>query len=254
QQLGTYKVDRLKDEALYKRTLRHYCVTTLTQGLGNLFFPGGTRSRSGALEQELKLGLLGCALEAYTDNLQAGRTRPRIFVVPATVSYQIVLEAETLIGDYLSDEGQSRYIIDDDEVSRPARIAKFLTALLSMDGQIHVRFGGALDPFGNAVDDAGRSIDPHGRVVDERRSGFNAEGRPGLDPARDRQYTRELGETLVERFHTSNTVFPSHVTCFAAMQALVERVGEPDLYRVLRSRRAADGLPAGELVDRVARL
>src|SRR5262249_42133095 len=111
-----------------------------------------------------------------------------------------------------------------------------------------------LDPFGNAVDDAGRSIDPHGRVVDERRYVFNAEGRPGLDPARDRQYTRELGETLVERFHTSNTVFPTHVTCFAAMQALVERAGEPDLYRVLRSRRAADGLPAGELVDRVARL
>jgi glycerol-3-phosphate O-acyltransferase len=161
QNLGTYKVDRLKDEALYKRTLKNYCVVTLTHGLGNLFFPGGTRSRSGALEQELKLGLLGCGLEAYIDNLQAGRPRPRIFIAPVTVSYQIVLEAETLIVDYLRDEGQSRYIIDDDEVTRPARIAKFLTALLVMDGQIHVRFGRALDPFGNAVDDEGRSLDPH---------------------------------------------------------------------------------------------
>src|SRR5262245_303420 len=254
QHLGTYKVDRLKDEGLYKRTLKNYCVTTLTQGLGNLFFPGGTRSRSGALEQELKLGLLGCALEAYTDNLQAGRTRPRIFVVPATVSYQIVLEAETLIDEYLSDEGQSRYIIDDDEVSRPAWIAKFITALLSMDGQIHVSFGRALDPFGNEVDDTGRSVDPHGRVVDERRYVFDAEGRPGLDPARDRQYTRELGGALVERLHASNTILPTHIACFAAMQALVERSGEQDLYRVLRSRRVTDGIPADELNARVAAL
>jgi glycerol-3-phosphate O-acyltransferase len=253
QHLGTYKVDRLRDETLYKRTLRQYCVTTLTQGLGNLFFPGGTRSRSGALERELKLGLLGCGLEAYIANLQTGRPHPRLFIVPATVSYQIVLEAETLIGDYLSDEGQHRYIIDDDEVSRPARIAKFLTALLTMDGQIHVRFGEPLDPFGNAVDDAGRSVDPHGRVVDERRYVFDAEGQPGLDPARDRQYTRELGDAVVARFHTSNTVLPTHVTCFAAMQALVERSGERDLYRVLRSRRVADGIPAEELCERVAR-
>jgi glycerol-3-phosphate O-acyltransferase len=254
QHLGTYKVDRLKDEALYKRTLKNYCVATLTHGLGNLFFPGGTRSRSGALEQELKLGLLGCGLEAYIANLQAGRSHPRIFIVPATVSYQIVLEAETLIGDYLSDEGQSRYIIDDDEVSRPTRIAKFITALLAMDGQIHVRFGRALDPFGNEVDDEGRSLDPHGRVVDERRYVFDADGRPVLDAARDRQYTRELGGAIVERFQSSNTALPTHVTCFAAMQALVERSGEQDLYRVLRSRRVDDGIPVAELHERVARL
>jgi len=254
QHLGTYKVDRLKDEGLYKRTLKNYCVTTLTRGLGNLFFPGGTRSRSGALEQELKLGLLGCGLEAYVLNLQAGRPSPRIFIVPATVSYHAVLEAETLIDDYLRDEGQSRYIIDDDEVSRPARVTQFVSALLAMDGQIHVRFGPALDPFGNAVDAEGRSCDPHGRVVDERRYVFDAEGRPALDPARDRQYTRELGAAIVERLHRSNTVLPTHITCFAVMQALVERSGERDLYRVLRSPHLAQGLDAASLAERVGRL
>ena len=165
-----------------------------------------------------------------------------------------MLEAETLIDDYLRDEGQSRYIIDDDEASRPARVGKFVTALLAMDGQIHVRFGRALDPFGNEVDDEGRSLDPHGRVVDERRYVFDAEGRPGLDPARDRQYTRELGAAIVDRLHRSNTVLPTHITCFAVMQALVEQSGERDLYRVLRSRRVTEGLDAAELAERVARL
>ncbi len=254
QHLGTYKVDRLKDDQLYKRTLKNYCVATLRRRLGNIFFPGGTRSRSGAIEQELKLGLLGSGLEAYILNLQAGRDHPRLFVVPATVSYHVVLEAETLIDDHLRDEGQSRYIIDDDEVSRPARVAQFITALLRMDGQIHVRFGRALDPFGNEVDDDGRSCDPHGRVVDARRYVFDADGHPGQDPARDRQYTRELGAALVDRLHRNNTVLPTHVTCFAVMQALAEQSGERDLYRVLRSRRVTEGLDAAELAERVERL
>ena len=254
ESLGTYKVDRLKDEALYKRTLKNYCVATLTRGVGHLFFPGGTRSRSGALETELKLGLLGGGLEAYVRNLQAGRPRPRIFIVPATVSYPAVLEAQTLIDDYLRDEGQGRYIIDDDEATRPARVAAYLRALLAMDGAIHVRFGRALDPFGNAVDDEGRSVDPRGRVVDERRYAFDTGGEPSLDPARDRQYTRELGAALVARLHASNTVLPTHITCFAAMEALVAQSGEQDLYRVLRARCVTDGLAASDLTERVARL
>src|SRR5215475_636735 len=252
--LGTYKVDRLKAEQLYKRTLKNYCVATLTRGLSNIFFPGGTRSRSGAIEEELKLGLLGTGLEAYILNLKAHSERPGLFIVPTTISYHVVLEAETLIDDYLRDEGQSRYIIHDDEVSRPARVAQFVSALLAMDGQIHVRFGPALDPFGNAVDAEGRSCDPHGRVVDERRYVFDAEGRPALDPARDRQNTRELGAAIVERLHRSNTVLPTHITCFAVMQALVERSGERDLYRVLRSPHLAQGLDAASLAERVGRL
>ena len=175
-------------------------------------------------------------------------------MVPVTISYQVVLEAETLIDDYLRDEGQSRYIIDDDEVSRPARVAQFVTALLSMDGQIHVRFGRALDPFGNEVDDDGRSCDPHGRVVDARRYVFDADGHPGHDPARDRQYTRELGAALVDRLHRHTTVLPTHLVCFAVMQLLAEQSGERDLYRLLRSRRMTEGLDAAELAARVERL
>jgi len=254
QNLGAYKVDRLKNEALYKRTLKNYCVATLCHGLPNLFFPGGTRSRSGAIEAELKLGLLGCGLEAYIENLKTDRPKPNIYFVPATVSYHLVLEAETLIEDFLRDEGKSRYIIEDDEFSRPERILKFVTALFGMDGQIHVRFGRALDPFGNAVDDAGRSLDPHGRVIDASRYVLGEDGRPGHDAARDRQYTRELGAAIVGTLRNNNTILPTHITCFALMHAMVARAGEADLYRVLRSKKFREGFEAIEIVAHVKAL
>jgi glycerol-3-phosphate O-acyltransferase len=254
QNLGAYKVDRLKDEQLYKRTLKQFCVATLRHRMPNLFFPGGTRSRSGAIERELKLGLLGCGLEAYIRNLQDGRDRPRVFIVPATVSYHLTLEAETLIHDYLRDDGKSRYIIDDDEFTKPERVLKFMNALLKMDGQIHVRFGRALDPFGNTVNLDGDSLDPHGRLVDPSRYVLDARGLPVLDAARDREYTRELGAAITERLRAGNTILPTHITCFALMHAMVERSGERDLYRVLRSPAYREGFLARDVVSRVERL
>ena len=58
------------------------------------FFPGGTRSRSGMIEQKLKLGLLGSALSAYSERISRGDERP-IYIVPVTINYPLVLEAET---------------------------------------------------------------------------------------------------------------------------------------------------------------
>ncbi len=254
QNLGAYKVDRLKGEALYKRTLKNYCVATLSHGLPNLFFPGGTRSRSGAIEAELKLGLLGCGLEAYIENLKVSKPQPNVYFVPATVSYHLVLEAETLIEDFLKDEGKSRFIIEDDEFSRPERILRFITALFAMDGQIHVRFGRALDPFGNVVDQQGHSLDPNGRVVDATRYVIDEQGRPALDDARDRQYTRELGAAIVGSLRANNTILPTHITCFALMHAMAERAGERDLYRTLRSKKCDEGFAASEITARVAEL
>ena len=45
----------------------------------SLFFPGGTRSRSGGIEKHLKLGLLGTALDAqYMNYLQHGDVAKKI--------------------------------------------------------------------------------------------------------------------------------------------------------------------------------
>ena len=62
--VGAYKVDRRKKNAIYLETLKTYSNQALQEGCHSLFFPGGTRSRSGMIEQKLKLGLLGTAIEA----------------------------------------------------------------------------------------------------------------------------------------------------------------------------------------------
>ncbi len=37
---------------------------SIQRGVNSLFFPGGTRSRDGAIETDLKMGLLGTVVEA----------------------------------------------------------------------------------------------------------------------------------------------------------------------------------------------
>ena len=85
--LGAYTVDRKKTDPLYKDVLKEYATLTLEFGYDNIFFPGGTRSRSGAIEQHLKLGLMGTGLAAYINNLQRGAAQPKVFIVPATLSF-----------------------------------------------------------------------------------------------------------------------------------------------------------------------
>ncbi|HTJ82630.1 MAG TPA: 1-acyl-sn-glycerol-3-phosphate acyltransferase, partial [Polyangiaceae bacterium] len=149
--LGAYRVDRRLRHGLYKDVLKTYSCVLLERGYHSLFFPGGTRSRSGGIERRLKLGLVGSAIEAYARTVRAGRER-RVYFVPSTINYLITLEAETLIRDYLSETGKSRFIIEDDESSRLARVASFAKKLLAMEGSVVIRFGQPIDCFGNAVD------------------------------------------------------------------------------------------------------
>jgi glycerol-3-phosphate O-acyltransferase len=62
--LGAYRVDRRKKNSIYLETLKTMSKLSIQRGVNSLFFPGGTRSRSGQLETELKMGLLGTAVEA----------------------------------------------------------------------------------------------------------------------------------------------------------------------------------------------
>ncbi|MBP7273960.1 MAG: 1-acyl-sn-glycerol-3-phosphate acyltransferase, partial [Saprospiraceae bacterium] len=57
--LGAYRVDRRKKNPIYLETLKGMSNIAIQRGVNSLFFPGGTRSRSGMLETELKKGLLG---------------------------------------------------------------------------------------------------------------------------------------------------------------------------------------------------
>jgi glycerol-3-phosphate O-acyltransferase len=229
--LGAYRVDRAKKHRLYKETLKEYSTLALERRWHSLFFPGGTRSRSGRVESDLKKGLMGTGLNAYQANLREDRQKARVFFVPATINYHLVLEAETLIEDSLQEEGQSRYIITDDEFSRPDRVLQFARNLMKMSNPIEVVFGRPLDPFGNFVDASGNSLDPQGNPFDPR--GYvSSGGRVVEDRQRDREYTSRLSGRIADAFTRDTVYFGTHLLA-SAMHRRVE-VHNPGLDRYQR--------------------
>lgn len=233
--LGAYRVDRRLRHSLYKDVLKTYSTVMLERGYHSLFFPGGTRSRSGGVERKLKLGLAGTGIEAFVRTTVKGRAQP-VFFVPATINYLLTLEAETLIDDFLQEEGKARYIIEDDESTRVSRVAAFMNKLLGLDGACVIRFSRPLDAFGNYVDDEGRSHDNRGRIVDASTYVAGREGTAAMDPVRDAEYTRELGDRIVESFRRDTVVMATHVVAACAFERLRRAVGKADLFAVLRHR------------------
>ncbi len=250
--LGAYKVDREKQHDLYKLCLKHYSALALEHRWHSLFFPGGTRSRSGKVETKLKKGLMGTALQAYQRNLRAGRDKPRIFFIPATINYHLVLEAETLIDDHLQEAGRSRYIITDDEFSRPDKVLNFVRSMMNLSNPVEVVFGDPIDPFGNPVDDDGNSLDPQGRAFDP--AGYVCEnGVVVADPQRDRQYTQRVATRIGEAFLKDTVLFDTHVFAAAVHRRLSAHHPRLDLYRRLLLGPDARRFPVQE-VDAEVRL
>lgn len=252
--LGAYKVDRKKQAPLYKEVLKEYASTSIEMGYHNIFFPGGTRSRSGMVEQHLKLGLMGCGLQAYIRNVAMKRDKPNIYVVPCTLSYELVLESESLVEDYLKETGKSRYVmLTNDESWQPRRILNFINSLLGLDTHIYVTFSQALDPFGNTVDLNGISRDPRGREIDIRRY-VTVDGRATPVAQRDEQYTRELGAAVADAFLRDNVLMSTQLVAYAMFKLLQEINKEASLYRLLRTGGAYESVAVTDLTTRLRHL
>jgi glycerol-3-phosphate O-acyltransferase len=253
--LGAYRVDRRLKHGLYKEVLKAYSCVLIEHGYHSLFFPGGTRSRSGAVERKLKLGLAGTGVEAMARTAARGSAR-KVFFVPATINYLLTLEAETLVDDFLQEEGKHRYIIEDDESSRPARVASFIRKLLGLDAGCVIRFGQPLDCFGNEVDAQGVSHDARGRTVDPLSYLKDAEGRVGHDAPRDAQYTRELGDVIVDAFQRNTVAMATHLVASCAFQKMREAMGPKSGADIFAMLRVEDDLTVSrnELADRVEAL
>ena len=99
-----------------------------------------------------------------------------------------------------------------------------------------IRFSRPLDAFGNYVDDEGRSHDNRGRIVDASTYVAGRDGKAAMDPARDAEYTRELGDRIVESFRRDTVVMATHVVAACAFERLRRAVGKADLFAVLRHR------------------
>ncbi|HZJ63067.1 MAG TPA: 1-acyl-sn-glycerol-3-phosphate acyltransferase, partial [Kofleriaceae bacterium] len=209
--LGAYRVDRRLKFELYKDVLKEYSTVLLEHGYHSLFFPGGTRCRSNIVEKNLKLGLLGTTVTAYKNCVRDGAAHKRLYIVPVTINYRLVLEAETLIDDYLAETGKSRYIITDDEFSRIGRIVEFFRKIVVHEGSVVVRFGRPLDPFGNDITDDGESIDRAGRKIDPASFVRGADGEVSDDDQRDAEYTRALGRRLAAAYPRLTVLHATHL-------------------------------------------
>ena len=233
--LGAYKVDRRKKNLAYIETLKTYSKLALQQGAHSLFFPGGTRSRSGKIETELKLGLLGSAMEAQRSLYANGNseTDGKIYIVPVTINYNYVLEAPVLINEYLRRKGQERYYVENDRFSTSYRIIKFLFKFFTKGSDISVSIGSAMDILGNHVDDDGCSYDTQGRKINTRDY-FITDGEVTGNKQRETQYTRMLSSAIIKEYHKINRVFASHLVAFVAFQMLRKRYDKLDLYNFLR--------------------
>ncbi len=232
--LGAYRVDRRIRVRAYKSVLKTYAQVMVERNYHSLFFPGGTRSRSGMIEHRLKLGLLGAAVQAFSRNQARGIGRP-VYFVPATINYALVLEAETLIEDWLKERGQARYIIEDDEFSRIDRWAAFFRKIMGLSSACIIRFGDPIDPFGNPIDDEGRSIAPSGNVIDPRSYTLR-DGKAVEDHARDAAYTQELGEILVTRYREETVLMATQIVAHVLYRHLVEKSSSRDVYARVRMR------------------
>ncbi|MFN8309207.1 MAG: 1-acyl-sn-glycerol-3-phosphate acyltransferase [Chitinophagales bacterium] len=252
--LGAYKVDRRKKNGIYLETLKTYSREAIRRGAHSIFFPGGTRSRSGKLETKLKLGLLGTAIEAqklhfknYTDE-----TVPRIYVVPLIINYHFVLEAESLINDYLKETGKEKFIRENDNYSTSYRMARFILKFLSASSSLAISFGNPMDIIGNEVDEDGNSRNHLGQHINVRNY-FLTNGKLTDDQQREEEYTKMLGDKIVEQYYRFNVALTSHLVCFCAFELLRKKY-HVDVFTLVRTPLEDVRLNAQDLMDAVDRV
>ena len=229
--LGAYKVDRDKKNDLYKDVLKNYTSVSLEYGYHNLFYPGGTRSRSGKIEEQLKLGLLGSGLSTFIKGAKEG-IKKNIYVVPCTVNYELCLEARDLIEDYLLEEGNRKFVLPNDSSNKIKNILSFAKKIVKIDSKIAVCFGEPLDIFGNAVNDEGVSIDSHSRPIDIRKY-ILVNGVPNYSFQRDRVYTSILGNKILKSFLKNNVIMDTHLVSYAAFKIFQKKYPFSNVFKLV---------------------
>jgi glycerol-3-phosphate O-acyltransferase len=230
--LGAYRVDRRKKNAIYLETLKSMSKLSIERGVNSLFFPGGTRSRSGALEDDLKMGLLGTALEAQRALCQQGSDK-KVFIVPMVICYNFVLEAPSLIEQHLQMTGKENYLRLRDDGTRIRTYLRYIWRFFSTTSDITLSVGKPLDVLGNFVDSQGQSHDRRGNQVDIRDY-FASRGELTEDRQREEEYTKLLAERIVERYSIENVVLASHLVAYSVFEILLHENPKLDLFGILR--------------------
>lgn len=230
--IGAYRVDRRKKNPIYLKVLKINSRLLIERGVNSIFFPGGTRSRSGALEDKVKLGLVGTTIEAQRNLLQAG-SEQKVFIFPLVLSYPFVLEGPQLIKQHLKRSGKERYIEEKDNSYKPFKVLQFIWKILAEGTEITLSIGQPMDVMGNPVDINGDSFDKYGNKLNIADY-FQLNGQVTKNRQREQQYTTELGRAIVDRYFKDNIVLSSHLVAFAAFNLLKKENPRLDLYGILR--------------------
>lgn len=250
--LGAYRVDRRKKNAIYLETLKAMSNLSIQRGTNSLFFPGGTRSRSGALENKLKLGLLGSVMEAQRSLYQNGKD-VKIFIVPLVLCYHCVLEGQFLIEQQLRQMGKERYLKAHEERYSFWNVLKFTWLFFSKGNEVTLSFGQPMDVLGNPVDENGNSCDKYGNPIDVK-SYFITNNKITEDLQRESEYTKMLADKIVHRYYKDNVVLSSHITAFLAFELLKRQNLKLDLYGILRLPEEEYIFPMDQLEDAMQQL
>ena len=134
--LGAYRVDRRKKNPIYLDSLKIMSQVMLERGTNSLFFPGGTRSRSGEIERELKYGLLNSLLSAQR-SIYEHKGNQKIIVVPLILGYHCTLEAQGLISSHLKATGEEKYVGSGRQSFKIRNILTFAWKFFSQGTGIH---------------------------------------------------------------------------------------------------------------------
>lgn len=226
--LGAYKVDRRKKNPIYLECLKSMACYSMQKGVNNIFFPGGTRSRNGAIEERLKLGLLGSVVESQRLFIEKGK-KEKIFIIPVVLDYHFVLEAKYLINSFLKTTGKEKFIKQKDQYNSYRKIMKFIWSIFSEKSEITLSFCPPLDVLGNRVDVEGRSLDGRGNQID-LADYFTWAGKIKPDLQRETVYTKLLGDKILESYYVNNVVLTSHLCAFAAFRVLMKQYRELVIY------------------------
>jgi glycerol-3-phosphate O-acyltransferase len=205
---------------------------SLIEGVNHIFFPGGTRSRSGAIEDKLKLGLLNSVIDAQRYCI-INDIKQKIFVVPMAMSYHFVLEAKSLIDQHLRVEGKEKYVRSKRKGSKMSNLFKFFKDLRKQDSEVYISIGKPMDVLGNTVNSKGQSVCHKGKPVDIKTY-FTSDDVLNVDNQRESIYTRILAEKILDSFKAENVILSSHAVAFAMFRCIEDMNPESDLFDILK--------------------
>ncbi len=250
--LGAFRVDRRKKNPIYLECLKSMTGFSIIEGVNCLFFPGGTRSRSGSIEDKLKLGLINSSIEAQRVLIEEGSDK-KIFVVPISMGYHFVLEASHLIDQQLQFIGKEKYKRVRGSGPSFSNILRFFKDLYTRSSEVYMSFGKPMDVFGNNVDEQGQSYDKFGNKV-EMNDYFSFGGQLSSNRQREGVYAKILSETLIESYKKYNVVLSSNVVAFTAFHLIFQEFKEAGLMALVNQKNKVYELRFIDLLENVQKL